>query len=115
MCVYVRLHPTELALPADLSHSVVDVITAGPVATSPKVGAIVKLGEASVAATVHIVDLLAHCGQRVVTIPPGLGPRVGKGMRRIPLLIGLAKDAYGSFKYFRGLAGREMGEIWVGR
>lgn len=59
----VRVRLSEFAFPADLGHGLLKMVTAGAVAGSPKVGAVVKLGEASVAAAKDIVDLHAHGGR----------------------------------------------------
>ena len=59
---------TELAFPADLGHGLLKVVAASAVAGSPKVGTVVKLGEASVAAAEDIVDLHAHGGRQVAML-----------------------------------------------
>jgi hypothetical protein len=60
----VRVRFTELTFPADLGHGLLKVVAASAVAGSPKVGAVVKLGEASVAAAEDIIDLHAHGGRQ---------------------------------------------------
>lgn len=62
----VRARFTEFAFPADLGHGLLKVVAAGAVAGSAKVGAVVKLGEASMAAAKDIVDLHAHGGREAM-------------------------------------------------
>lgn len=66
--VRVRVRLSEFAFPADLGHGLLKVVAAGAVASSPKVGAVVKLGKASVAAAEDIVDLHAHGGRQVAML-----------------------------------------------
>ena len=59
------MHCAELALRANFGHWLVKMVTAGAIAGSTKVHAVVKLCKAPMAASEQKVDLQAHGGRGV--------------------------------------------------